>query len=191
MMLAIGPIALLCISKTIERGKMTGFAIGLGAATADGMYALIAGFGLTFITSWMTSYDLWIRLIGGVFLLYLGIKTFSAKLVSKKVDIKEAGLIKSYFTTFFLTLTSPMTILLFMTIFAGLGLGSGSAGDYVNSSLLVLGVFLGSAFFYFVLSSLVAIVGTKMKSSHLVFGNRLSGIIIGVFGITSITSLIM
>ncbi len=79
----------------------------------------------------------------------------------------------------------------FITIFAGLGLESGSAGDYVNSSFLVLGVFLGSAFFYFVLSSLIAIIGTKMKSNHLVLGNRLSGIIIGMLGVTTVASLIM
>lgn len=188
--MAIGPIALLCISRTIERGKLSGLAIGLGAATADGIYGLIAGFGLTFITSFLTEHEFWIRLVGGIFLFYLGIKIFLAKPTSKKADIKESGLTKSYLITVFLTLTSPMTILFFMTIFAGLGIGTESTNDYASSSLLVLGVFIGSAMFYFFLSSLVAIFRAKMTTKHLALGNKLSGIIIGVFGVTSIISLI-
>lgn len=184
--MAIGPIAILCISRTIERGKLFGLAIGLGAATTDGIYGLIAGFGLTFITSFLAEHEFWIHLVGGMFLFYLGIKIFLTKPTSKKTDIKESGLIKSYLITVFLTLTSPMTILFFMTIFAGLGIGTESTNDYASSSLLVLGVFIGSAMFYFFLSSLVAIFRTRMTIKHLAFGNKLSGIIIGVFGVTLI-----
>ncbi len=186
--MAIGPIALLCISKTIERGRFSGLSIGLGAATADGIYGLITGFGLTFITSFLTEHNLWIRLIGGILLLYLGARIFLSKPVSKKAHIKESGLLLSYFTTLFLTLTSPMTILIFMAIFAGLGIGTESTGDYVNSSFLVLGVFIGSAIFYFLLSSLVAIFRARMTNRHLALGSKLSGIVIGVFGVTSILS---
>lgn len=188
--MAIGPIALLCLARTIERGRLSGLAIGLGAATADGMYGLVAGFGLTFITSFLTEHDLWIRLVGGIFLLYLGMKIFLSKPNSTRATIKETGLFKSYLTTVFLTLTSPMTILVFMTIFAGLGTGTELVSDYLSSSFLILGVFAGSASFYFLLSFFVAIFRTRMTIKHLSFGSKLSGIIIGVFGVTSIISLI-
>ena len=189
--MAIGPISLLCISRTIERGKLSGLAIGLGAATADGIYGLIASFGLTFIMSFLTEHEFWIRLVGGMFLFYLGVKIFLTRPTSKKADIKESGLIKSYLITVFLTLSSPMTVLFFITIFAGLGIGTELPNDYASSSLFVLGVFIGSAMFYFFLSSLVAIFRARMTIKHLVLGNKLSGIIIGVFGVTSIISLII
>ena len=189
MMLAIGPISLLCISRTIEKGRLTGLAIGLGAATADGIYSGIAGFGLTFITSFLSEKELWIRLIGGLFLLCIGVKIFFEKPKSNKVKFKETGLLKNYFITLFLTLASPMTILLFITVFAGLGVGSEIVGDYLSSSFLVIGIFLGSIFFYLMLISLATIFGARIKNRHLAFGNKISGMLIGMFGVIAIINL--
>lgn len=187
--MTIGPIALLCISRTLERGRIAGLAIGLGAAAADGVYGLVAGFGLTFIINWLTEYEIWIRFIGGIFLLYLGIKTFLPKPISEKANMEAHTFLKSFFTTFLLTLTSPMTILVFMAIFASLGVGSESR-DYVSSSFLVLGVFLGSASFYFILTWLLSVFRSKISDKHIAWGNKLAGIIIGGFGISAIVSLI-
>ncbi|MBU0981573.1 LysE family translocator [Patescibacteria group bacterium] len=189
MMLAIGPISMLCIAKTIEKGRLTGLAIGLGAATADGIYSFIAVFGLTFITSFLTKYILFIQLIGGAFLIYLGIKMFFSKPSTKKIILAETDFLKSYFSTLFLTLTSPMTILLFMTIFAGLGIISTSNSDYLSSGSLVLGVFLGSVLFYLMLITLTNFFRTKMTPKHLHFGSKISGIIICTFGIISVANL--
>ena len=87
---------------------------------------------------------MWLRLIGGVFLCYLGVRTFLAKPAEQAASAEGAGLGSIYASTFFLTLTNPMTILAFAAIFAGLGLSS-AGGDYLSAILLVIGVFLGSA----------------------------------------------
>jgi len=181
----VGPIALLCIARTLEKGRISGLVTGMGAATADATYGLIAGFGLTFITRWMTSYEFWIHSIGGIFLFYLGLKTFLSKPAAKKAKLDEASLLKSYISTTFLTLTNPSTILSFMAIFAGLGIGS-SSGSYFESSIFVLGVFLGSAAWWVILSTAISMLREKITKKHLAIGNKISGLLILGFGIVSI-----
>src|SRR5512147_2656599 len=75
----VGPIGVLCIRRTLAEGHLTGFLSGLGAATADMLYGSIAAFGLTALTDLLVDQQLWLRLIGGLFLIYLGIRTFLAK----------------------------------------------------------------------------------------------------------------
>ena len=75
----VGPIGVLCIRRTLVDGWRIGFVSGLGAATADGFYGAVAAFGLTAISTLLTSGQLWLRLVGGIFLCYLGIRGFLAK----------------------------------------------------------------------------------------------------------------
>lgn len=190
MMLAIGPIAMLCISRTIEKGKLAGLAVGFGAATADGIYGFVAAFGLTVITNFLVGYDVWIRSVGGLFLIYLGIKTYLTNLSIEKIDLAENNWLKNYLTTFFLTLTSPMTILMYMTVFAGLGLIGQTAGNYLRSSSLVLGIFLGAIAFYFILASIVDTFRLKLADKYVRLGHKLSGVVIGGFGTWAVISTI-
>jgi threonine/homoserine/homoserine lactone efflux protein len=185
----VGPIGVLCIRRTLAEGRASGFISGLGAATADAIYGCIAGFGLTFISSFLISQQLWFRVIGGTFLCYLGIKTLLVRPAEKAPSAKGYGLAGAYASTFFLTLTNPMTILSFAAIFAGLGVGS-AGGNYVFAGLLVLGVFLGSASWWLILSGIVGVFRTKFDISGLRWVNRISGIIITGFGVLAFLSLI-
>lgn len=106
----LGPIGILCIQRTLHEGRTSGLISGLGAATADAVYGFIAGFGLTFISTFLVDEQVQIRLFGGLFLLYLGIKTFFSVSEEKRTE-KGSTLIKAYMTTFILTLTNPVTIL--------------------------------------------------------------------------------
>lgn len=184
----VGPIGVLCIRRTLAEGCASGLVFGLGAATADAIYGYIAGFGLTFISSILISQQVWLRFIGGVFLCYLGIKTFLARPVERMASAKGNGLISDYASTFFLTLTNPMTILSFAAIFVGLGLVSAS-GNHVSAGLLVLGVFIGSALWWFILSGGVSVFRTKFNLHGLWWVNRISGIIIAGFGLLALLSL--
>lgn len=126
--------------------------------------------------------------MGGTFLCYLGIKTFLARPVEKSASAKGYGLAGVYASTFFLTLTNPMTILSFAAIFAGLGVGS-TGGNYLFAGLLVLGVFIGSASWWLILSGFVGAVRAKFNVSRLRWVNRISGIIIAGFGLLAFLSL--
>src|SRR5258705_10037607 len=106
----VGPIGVLCIRRTLTQGRLCGFASGLGAATADAVYGCIAGFGLTAVSNLLVSQQTWLRLIGGLFLCCLGVKTFFAKLAENGAVTGASGMISAYLSTLVLTLTNPMTI---------------------------------------------------------------------------------
>lgn len=184
----VGPIGILCIRRTLAEGSVSGLISGLGAATADAIYGFIAGFGLTFISSLLISQQIWLRLLGGGFLCYLGMKTFLTGPHKQSSSLKGRGLLSAYISTFFLTLTNPMTILSFMAIFAGLGVGSVGKG-YIPAGLLVAGVFLGSALWWLLLSNGVGLLGKKFNLAGLRWTNRISGIIITAFGVWALLSL--
>ncbi|HEX9370073.1 MAG TPA: LysE family transporter [Roseiflexaceae bacterium] len=120
----VGPIGVLCIRRTLADGQVAGFVSGLGAATADAIYGSIAGFGLTFISGILVSQQGWLRLIGGLFLCYLGVKTLLARPAERPASAGGVGLVGAYASTFFLTLTNPLTIFAFLGVFAGLGLAN-------------------------------------------------------------------
>jgi len=186
----VGPIGVLCIRRTLAEGRLSGFITGLGAATADAIYGAIAAFGLTFISNILIHQQGGIRLIGGVFLCYLGIKTFLASpLPQQNASIKKVTLPSNYASTFFLTLTNPLTILFFTAVFAGLGAGS-SKGNFFSAGTLVLGVFFGSTLWWLFLSNAAGILREKLNVTGLRWVNRISGIVITLFGIVALLSLI-
>jgi threonine/homoserine/homoserine lactone efflux protein len=184
----VGPIGVLCIRRTLAEGRAAGLLSGLGAATADAIYGFIAGFGLTYVSNILVGYQSWIRLVGGLFLLYLGLRTFVARPAQTPDHVEGAGLPRDYASTFFLTLTNPMTIISFAAVFAGLGIG-GSTGDYGSATLLVLGVFGGSAAWWLILSGVVSLFRSRFSQRALGFVNRAAGILILGFGALAILSL--
>ena len=185
----VGPIGILCIRRTLNGGRISGLVSGLGAATADSIYGCVAGFGLAFISNFLVKQQIWLHLIGGAFLCYLGIKTLLAKPANQAAAARENGLLGDYASTFFLTLTNPMTIISFAAIFAGLGLAS-TRGNYGSAGILVLGVFMGSALWWLVLSSGVGIFRKKFNTNSLQWVNRISGLIITGFGLFALLSAI-
>jgi threonine/homoserine/homoserine lactone efflux protein len=204
----VGPIGVLCIRRTLALGLGPGLVSGLGAATADGLYGCIAGFGLTAVADFLTAQSLGLRIVGGLFLCYLGVSTFLAKPPTAET-IAEAGgyqgseavkpaaaptkpnltLLSAYSSTLVLTLTNPATIFSFAAIFAGLGIVE-SGQDYARSSVLVLGVFGGSALWWLFLSGSVNLLRSRLTPRRLRWLNRVSGIVILTFGLVALTVVI-
>lgn len=184
----VGPIGVLCIRRTLAEGCWVGLLSGLGAATADAIYGCVAGFGLTFISGLLVSQTGWLRVIGGLFLCYLGLKTLLSKPAKEAAIVQGNGssLISAYISTVFLTLTNPATILSFVAVFAGLGLAT-SGKDYVTASVLVAGVFAGSALWWLLLSSGVSLLRSHFTPHRLQWLNRISGSILLVFGIIALS----
>jgi len=184
----VGPIGILCIRRTLAEGRMSGFVSGLGAATADGLYGCIAGFGLTFISSFLINQQGWFRIVGGVFLWYLGLRAFFSKPTDHLNSEEGKWLGTAYASTFFLTLTNPVTILAFAAIFAGLGVANESR-DYASAVMLVMGVFLGSTLWWVILSSGVGLFRKRFNLQALRWVNRFSGLILMGFGLVSFLGL--
>ncbi len=185
----VGPIGVLCIRRTLADGQRIGLASGLGAATADGVYGLIAGLGLTAISGLMLEHQMWLRLIGGGFLVYLGVQSWRTRLGQDAAESKTGlGLVGAYASTFLLTLSNPVTILAFLTIFAGLGLAE--AGNRGSAVVLVAGVFTGSALWWGLLSGGVGLLRERFTDRHMVWVNRVAGAIIIGFGLQILGSLL-
>ena len=185
----VGPIGVLCARRTLMHGRRAGFFSGMGAATADAIYGFIAAFGLTFVSTFLVDHQSWLRLFGGTALVYMGVKAFRASPV-KKTDLPRtarhyAGM---YSSTFFLTLTNPITIFSFAAVFAGMGL-AGAKGSASSAGFLILGVFLGSALWWLFLVAIFSIYRTRFDSHQLLWVNRISGTIIALSGFLALLSL--
>lgn len=147
----VGPMWVLCLQRTLAHGPAAGLASGMGIAAADGLYGAVAAFGLTAISGFLLQHQYWIGMAGAAFLLWLGFKTLLAEPPEVAGEVTPPGSHAAAFaSTLGLTLANPPTILAFAAIFAGLGLTSGA--DYASAALIVVGVFLGSAFWWIVLA---------------------------------------
>jgi threonine/homoserine/homoserine lactone efflux protein len=184
----VGPIGVLCIRRSLAEGRAIGFATGLGAATADGAYGAVAAFGLTAVSNALVSSRFWLALAGGIFLCYLGVRTYFSRPAENNVSSNRSNWWTAYGSTLLLTLTNPMTILSFVGIFAGLGV---RLAEPRNALGMVAGVFLGSAAWWLVLSNGVAFFRTRLSSGWMQTVNRLSGAIILGFGIYSLSTLLL
>jgi len=183
----VGPIGVLCIRRTLSNGLLNGFLSGLGTATADAIYGCIAAFGLTVVSTFLINSQFYLHLIGGLFLLYLGYKTFQSVPAEIAAKANGNGLFRSYTSAFFLTLTNPMTIMSFAAVFAGLGIGTAS-GEFA-SVLLVLGVFIGSMLWWLFLSATVNLLRKRFDKKRLHWVNQISGVVITAFGILSLSTI--
>lgn len=184
----VGPIGLLCIRRTLTNGMGNGFISGLGAATADAIYGLIAALGISAVSIFLVDHQFYLRLMGGVFLLYLGYTTFRSMPAEVAANANGEGLIGAYASTLFLTIANPMTIMSFAAVFAGLGVGA-IGENYISSFFLVIGVFIGSMLWWLLLSGMVNVLRHHLDSKYLKWVNQLSGLIIASFGIVSLISI--
>jgi threonine/homoserine/homoserine lactone efflux protein len=181
----VGPIGVLCIRRTLAEGRAQGLASGLGAAAADALYGCVAGFGLTLVSDVLAGQQTWLRVIGGAFLCYLGVKTLLAQPGASAAPEGSLSLLGAFSSTFLLTLTNPVTILAFGAIFAGLGLAESGRGGALP---LVVGVFTGSALWWLTLSSAVSLLRNRFGPGGLRWTNRVSGLVIAGFGLSALVS---
>ncbi len=196
----VGPMSMLCIQRTVQKGHLYGLVSGLGIATADGFYGSVAGFGLTVVANFLVSQQVWIRLVGGIFLVYLGVRTMLSRPPERAAAIqmrasRTSGLLGAYSSTLLLTLTNPLTILSFAAIFAGLGVAAGGGSEgaskgALTAALVVLGVFCGSALWWCMLTWVISRVRGKFTPTWMLWLNRVSGCIIAIFGVVALVSIV-
>lgn len=185
----VGPIGVLCIQRTLNKGKLHGIVSGLGAATADAIYGFIAAFGLTFISNFLVKEQMWLRLVGGIFLCYMGVRVFLSKSEQRTAPADSTSYVRDYVSVFFLTLTNPITFLAFAATFAGLGLVN-LIEHHIAALLLVAGIFVGAGLWWLILSSITATFLRKLLYSRPAWLNKISGIVIIVFGLFVLLTLI-
>lgn len=178
----VGPIGVLVIRRSLKEGWVSGFVSGLGAASADMLYGGIAAFGLQAVSDFLINQQSWLRLAGGIFLIYLGIHTFRNQAIAdKQIPTNRAGGLANYSSTLLLTLTNPLTILSFAAIFASI-IPVDAQLSIQNSVQMVMGVFIGSSLWWLILSLGSAAFNARLTARTNRWIQWVSGAIILGFG---------
>lgn len=186
----VGPIALLIMRRSAQDGRLAGIVSGLGAATADLMCGLISALGMTVLTRFFEHHVLIIRLVGGVFLIGMGVHTLRAKIsLETPRPIHERNLWLAYGSTAFLTLVNPLTLGGMLLISAAAGVGAGELSP-LNTSVFILSVFLASAVWWLMLSFASHWLGRKLGTKLLSMVNHIAGVVLILVGIVQLAQLI-
>jgi threonine/homoserine/homoserine lactone efflux protein len=181
----VGPIGVLVIRRTLAQGWGVGLASGAGVASADALYGCVAGFGLTAISGALLGAQAFVRLAGGLFLCYLGVRTLLAEPAERPAGAAGRTLLSAYASTLLLTITNPLTIISFLAVLASLGVGGGEA-SYAAALLVVAGVFCGSLLWWLLLSGATSLLRARLSPAALRWVNRVSGAIVLGFGFASL-----
>ncbi len=182
-----GPIFFLCLRRTLVRGRLNGIVSGFGVATADGIYAAVAAFGISAITATISGERRWLVLGGGALLVILGVRIVIAK--PKTVEARPAngvGLAGAYGSTLALTITNPATVISFAALAATLG--AGISGGYVRPVLLTVGVTLGSLSWWCLLAVLAAALRARITPRTVRLISTASGLAIILLGLAALVS---
>ena len=178
----VGPIAAICIQRTMNQGRLAGVLSGLGSAAADAVYGTAAAFGATFISEFLVEHGAWLQKIGGAILVVLGVRLFFTKPKEREPTGRVRGKAGIFLSTFILTLTNPMTFLAFGAIFATMGLGA-VRGHSILTLDLVAGVTAGAAIWWTLLVLGVWALRRHFTYGKLVWVNRGAGIFVMAVGI--------
>ena len=184
----VGPLGLLCVNRALSRGPLHGLFSGMGVATADALAAGITALGMTLVSDFLIDHQTFLRTVGGVFLCYLGIKIYRTEPATPAPVGDVGGLARAYATTFLLTVSSPVTILSFVAIYAGWGIRSLS-GRYFAAALLAGGVFAGSVLWWLALEVALLLFRDRFSRGALGWIHKISGAVITTFGIVVFLSL--
>ncbi len=185
----LGPVGVLCIQRTINKGRTSGLFSGMGAATVDSFFALVAALGLTFIINFIEEQQFYIQLLGGGVLIFLGTRIFNTNPIQqiRRHRKKKNKLVEDFLSVLFLTLSNPLAVFLFVAAFAGIGLVT-SKDSSIKSSLIIAGVFLGATLWWASLTFFVDLFRKKFRLKQLWWINKIAGVIIIVFGIAAMLS---
>jgi threonine/homoserine/homoserine lactone efflux protein len=180
----IGPIGILCMQRSLSHGMRSGFVSGLGAATADATYGLVAAIGMSLISRLIQQAQVLIASIGALFLFYLAISTFQSGVREGQLIRSRQNLWNDYRSTYFLTIMNPITILFFSGLLAGVGFDH-LATKLISPGWMVLGIFLGSASWWLILSGITGIIKSRMNHRSIHIINRICGLTLGVYAVLS------
>ena len=183
----VGAVAILCMQKTIQRGFFYGWFMGVGSAFGDFVYAIITGFGLTYISQFLTDNRLVLGIIGGLLMIYMGLRVFRTNPVvqwkkAKSPQQNKSNPFSGFATSFALTISNPLTIIVFGTLFTASG--SVSAPGFLDTCVQLLGVIMGAILWWTLLVSIVNIFRRKFGPRVLLWINKIMGISIMMFGLS-------
>ncbi len=179
----LGPVGALCIQRTISKGYKSGLLGGLGAACADTLYAIVAGFGVSVVIDWLLKVRKWIQIGGSIVFMVMAYKVFytNPAIQVRRNRHRKHRPLEDFITTFLLTFSNPTPIFVFMAAFAGF-----VVHEEINHQLIILsilGVFIGCLTWWVILVSIVNLFRNRIRLRHLLWVNKVTGIIVFIFAV--------
>ena len=183
----LGPIGVLVIQRTVNKSRMAGLLSGMGAALSDTLYAIIAGFSLTFIIDFIRENEILFQTIGALVVLILGIHIFFKNPVTdlRRNRLRGNTHIQDIISSFLVTVSNPLTVFVFLAVFTSSGVAINLEQPY-HSFFVILGVFLGASIWWFSLSGIVSLFRHKINLRILWWINKTAGAIIILFVLVTI-----
>lgn len=188
----LGPVNVLCIQRTLERGFWGGVAVGLGALIGDGMIASAAALGLSAVSELMSDYRVPIRLVGGIVLIAFGLRLMTAISREEAPEERRTGLTGNVGATgqaFLLTVSNPGAILGAFAVFGGFGAIVGGLETMLEVAAVIAGVLAGGLCWWLGLSRIIATVHHRLDARRLRFINQAAGVVLVVFGAALLASI--
>lgn len=187
----LGPVGVMCIQRTINRGIKSGLFSGLGASAADLFYALIAGFGLTFIIEFIEARQTVIQLIGAIIVVLIAIKIFYSNpaVQIRNQRNKKGKPLEEAISIFVVTVSNPAVFLAFVTMFAGFNVITPATG-HTGTFIAIAGIFTGSMLWWYILSAVINHFRTKIRLKNLWWLNKIMGVIVFVCGIIALADVL-
>ena len=183
----IGPVGILCIQKTLNKGMWNGFATGLGSAIMEIIYAAVALFSMAFVAEFIQDNRDWVMIIGGLVIIFVGISTFFKNPVDRRkgANIETSGRFTDSLQGFLLTLSNPGALVIMLSLFAFAGIDPEAFDTKYTMGIMIFAVFIGESTWWLALSSGVNHFRKKFSLRGLLLLNRISGSIIAVLGLAA------
>ena len=184
----LGPIGVLCIQRTLSKGKWSGFATGMGASISDIIFSAIALLGLSFVNDFLTTYREWVMVFGGAVVTGFGVKIFITNPIKQIKRVKEGNhqYIQDFASSFLMTITNPGAIFLIIGMFAFIGIDTGEYEFGLVIAPALMGVFIGTLGWWFALSTVINMFRNKFRLKQLLITNWIAGVIVMAIGITTL-----
>jgi threonine/homoserine/homoserine lactone efflux protein len=182
----VGPIGLLTIQRTLQRGRGAGLATGLGAAAADAVYGAIGAYGVAAVIGALTAARLPLAVVGGAFMLWMAWSIWRAPVTTQAASARDGGdWLRCFGGTFVLTLSNPATILSFIAVFGALA----GRATVTSPAVMVAGVLIGSALWWLLLSTLVSHLRERFDARWRRRVNALSAAVLAAFALWQFAAL--
>ena len=188
----LGPLGMLCIKRTVNKNWKSGFISGLGIASSDAIYAIIAGFSLTIIIDFINHFEIYFKILGASMVFILGLYIFLSNPAKEIQKYKQKGnsYLQDFLTAFLLTFTNPLSVLVFIAIFTSYSLVL-KLSQLLEAMLVVGGIFIGGAMWWFVITGLAYLFKHKLSIDTLWWANKIIGLIVLIISIGLFVLLVM
>ena len=183
----LGPVGVLCIQRTLNKGRWFGFVTGLGAALSDICYALITGYGMSFMDEFIIKHQTLLQLVGSVMLLCFGIYTFRSNPVKslRPTSVNRGTYLHNFITAYLVTLSNPLIIFLFIGLFARFSFVM--PGSPLGFQLLgFLAIVMGALLWWFSITYFVNKVRKQFNVRGIWILNRIIGVVVSIAAIVGL-----